>query len=86
MAILPSPAIPANPSPQLALALKWAEAVSKADFDVLSSILTDDHIHHLLPTSLGVPVLNGKEALFQVYKGVLPHFRESKVRYTLHFS
>ena len=83
MTIVPSPAISTNPSAQLNAALQWTEAVSNADFDLLTNSISDDYIHRVVPASLNVSAAHGKEGIVQHYKGILPHFISSEVCHIL---
>jgi len=78
----PSPSLPPSPSPQLATVLNWIDAVTKADFTQLGNTVTDDYIHALLPSSLGAPPTNGRDAMIQVYKGILPRLTSFKINIT----
>ena len=82
MPVLPSPAIPTNPSAQVAVTLKWAQALSSANLESLSECLTDDYIHQVLPVSLGMAAVHGKEAIIKGYMNLLPHFTSTNVRLT----
>lgn len=82
MPVLPSPSIPTSPSAQVAVTLKWAQALSSADLESLSECLTDDYIHQVLPASLGMAAVHGKEAIIKGYKSLLPHFTSTNVRLT----
>lgn len=74
MTIAPSPAVPSNPSHQLLAALRWAEAVTNADFEQLEDAITEDYVHVLLPASLGVPQVQGRDEVIKGYKGILSLF------------
>lgn len=83
MPLAPSDAIPANPSPQLQVVLKWMKALSSADpsaADVLASTLTEDHTYHFLPRSLGYPIRNKEQFLAYARKVPLSLVRNPQVR------
>lgn len=80
MPLVPSSLIPKNPSGQLQAVLKWAEAMSTADFDVLDTVVADNFVHAAIPANLKIPVLNGKQEFIQHYRAVLPMFTKFEVR------
>ncbi|KIJ51378.1 hypothetical protein M422DRAFT_158316 [Sphaerobolus stellatus SS14] len=69
--MLESPAIPANPSPQLQVVLQWLDAWKTLNVDNVLPTLADDYKHQVLPKSLGRPMLN-REEFTQNYRAVLP--------------
>ena len=50
-----SGALPAEPSAQLQTAIDFLTLFCNKDLEKLSTLLTDDYIHYLLPKSLGSP-------------------------------
>ena len=50
-----SGALPAEPSTQLQTAIDFLTLFCNKDLEKLSTLLTDDYIHYLLPKSLGSP-------------------------------
>ena len=83
MPITPSSAIPTDPSPQLAAALKLATAISDADFTLLAEAVTDDYVQVVFPSTVGIPPVNGKNAIIEIYKGILPNLGSYEVRLRL---
>ncbi|KIJ51392.1 hypothetical protein M422DRAFT_26806 [Sphaerobolus stellatus SS14] len=80
--MIESPAIPANPSTQLQVVLKWLEAWRTLNLDNILLALANNYKHQVLPKSLGRPVLN-REEFIQNYKVILPlytHLGTDKVK------
>lgn len=79
MPLAPSDAIPANPSPQLKVALTWMRALSSTDpssTELLATTLTEDYTYTFLPRSLGYPVRNKEQFLAYARKVPLSLFRD----------
>jgi len=80
MPVSPSPVI-ANPSAQLKVVLKWAEAMSAADFDALGAVLDDDYLHLAIPGTLNMPPVKGRETFLKHYQNILPLFTDFNVSF-----
>ena len=57
--------IPPDPSPNLVSLLKYVEAIKEWNLDKILSLFDDDLEYHILPQSLGRPVMNKK--LYSTY-------------------
>ncbi|KAF8514613.1 hypothetical protein JB92DRAFT_2918739 [Gautieria morchelliformis] len=73
--------IPANPSPELQVALNWIEGYNRWDIDLLFSTVSDDYTHHVLPGSLGIKP-RSKEEFREYLTSIFPMFQGFTV--TLH--
>ncbi|KAF8589497.1 hypothetical protein K439DRAFT_1253540, partial [Ramaria rubella] len=73
--------IPPDPSPELQTALKWIDGFNCWDIDQITSVLSNDYTHHILPKTLGVKSRN-KEEFREYFTGILPMFQDFKV--TIH--
>jgi len=76
MPIIPTDAIK-DPSPQLQVVLRWIDAlITTRDLKALEGTITEDYTHHVLPKSLGRPLM--KKPAFLEYgtfvMTVLPEF------------
>ncbi|CAL1714274.1 unnamed protein product [Somion occarium] len=82
MPLASSDAIPANPSPQLKVALTWMRALSSADpssTELLATTLTEDYTYAFLPRSLGYPVRNKEQFLAYARKVPFSLFRDPQL-------
>ncbi|KAI0316309.1 hypothetical protein OF83DRAFT_1173022 [Amylostereum chailletii] len=59
---------PANPTPQLNTVLVWYKAVSSWDIAALTTLLSENYVHHTLPASANDPPKNKTEGLAHARK------------------
>ncbi|CAL1717448.1 unnamed protein product [Somion occarium] len=71
-------AIPANPSPEVKLIIAWMTALCDGDFDKLATLVTEDFVHYVHPSSLGFPKRNKTEWL-QFNKDGFDIFKNFKI-------
>ncbi|KAF5385845.1 hypothetical protein D9615_002328 [Tricholomella constricta] len=76
-----SSVLPKSPSPQVQTLLAYCDALNEWDLDQVAAVFDDSLEHHILPKSLGRPVLNKKQYL-TYFAGVMPLFKSFHL--TLH--
>jgi len=74
MGLAQSSAIPTNPSPQLAAALRWLGALAEGKIELLEAVTTDGCVEMTSPASLGVEPSHGKSAILTKYAMIFPLF------------
>ncbi|KAG5650998.1 hypothetical protein H0H81_010257 [Sphagnurus paluster] len=70
---------PESPSPNLQTTLLFVEALNEWNFSKVAPLFDDSLEHHVLPKSLGRPVL-GKEEYLINFKKAMPLFKYFNVR------
>jgi len=89
------PYTPTNPSPNLLLIQSYFAALEEWDIEAVMSVLDNNYEHHILPLSMGRPVMDKQtykealvkiRALFQKYEIVVHEVTETSDVVTMHAS
>lgn len=70
--------IPAKRSVQLQVVIDFFTAFCHKEFDKVSTFLTDDYVHYVLPKSLGLPP-SDKSGWIKYVREIMPIYNNFKV-------
>ncbi|KAL4243025.1 hypothetical protein ABKN59_011250 [Abortiporus biennis] len=60
--------IPSSPSPGLKVALAWMDHLTSKDYEAISSIMSADYKHTILPNSIGLGATRSKEEILKFWE------------------